>query len=272
MVPVGQSMGDEMPSGRDVEKLYEALEVPVSGLLPDQFGPDADDADADDIEAFVPDDHPGQLLIIEYRDSRGASSKRAIRVVAVEDYQGNLTVRAWCYMRKMTRRFRIDRIETAANARTGEVIDDPADMLCGIGNIEPGKTYKRSGASRAEVARLRDFARPLFLLLVCIARADGRLDPRELVVLIDIAADQAATLGLGRDVAVAFANEMSGVAPTARMLTIAGNRIAKSVEQRDSLAASIERVAAADGLICQDELATLRTLALIFGGQIAAGR
>ncbi len=258
-----------MLRGRNVDSLYEALEVPVSGLIPEQFGPDADDAESADAGGLVPDDHPGQLLIIEYRDSRGASSRRAIRVVAVEDYKGRLTVRAWCYMRKMTRRFRVDRIETAANARTGEVIEDLFGMLSAIGNIEPGKTYRRSGATRADVARLREVARPLFLLLVAIARADGRVDGNELAALIDIAADQAASLGLGRDVAVAFANEMSGVAPTARMLTIAGNRIAKSPEQRKLLAAGIERVAMADGQICQDELAALRTLVKIFDGQIA---
>jgi hypothetical protein len=84
-----------------------------------------------------PDNEPAPSIavhadvILHYRDSHGQISDRLVTVQHIDGATG--TLHGYCHMRHMPRAFRLDRVVTAADPETGEVIADLPAWLAARG-------------------------------------------------------------------------------------------------------------------------------------------
>ncbi|HEX8663739.1 MAG TPA: WYL domain-containing protein [Beijerinckiaceae bacterium] len=238
---------------------------------PTSYGPRLDTPAELDVHAAEEHDF-GQVLLVEYQDAAGAASERTIHVRDVFELSGNIYVDAHCYLRDAPRRFRADRITMAASARTGEVIPDPFEFFAHMARVqrEPFVSHGRAARPKAqELKRLRESTRPAFVLLIGMARSDGRFCQAEKEVFSRLVGERAIQIGANEETAVAFTLEMGAVIPTRRMLKLALGRVRADLAEREWLAAAIHTLASADKTICKDELATLRNLVAWLGAPIA---
>jgi hypothetical protein len=158
-----------------------------------------------ELEVHAAEEHDfGQVLLIQYRDAAGAESERTIHVHDVFDLSGEVYVDALCYLRDAPRRFRADRIIMAASARTGEVIPEPFEFFARMSRVRPGPFIPRerdraAGPKAQDLKRLRDVARPAFVLLVGMARSDGRFCPAEKEAFNRLVGERAARAGANEE-------------------------------------------------------------------------
>lgn len=114
----------------DSEGVYFAR-LPELPLVPPHrfrdYVPLADDPDPADI-SFDIDTARGLCFGMEYCDSRGWVSMRTVRCLAASaEIPGYLS--AWCQVRRTTRVFRLDRIISVTNLRTGRIMDGCSHQL-----------------------------------------------------------------------------------------------------------------------------------------------
>jgi predicted DNA-binding transcriptional regulator YafY len=108
---------------------------PKAALPPEEAPPAAPDPVAEAVEAAnrtkLVHLHDASLrLLLQYRDRDGEVTKRQVLVRTMEahrddggEFKAN-TLHAYCYLRRAPREFRFDRIISAAEPETGEVLDD----------------------------------------------------------------------------------------------------------------------------------------------------
>lgn len=112
-------------------------------------------------------------LHIKYRDGAAQITERSVQVRSVGDYLGNPTLVGHCRLRNQPRTFRLDRILECFNEDTGEVVSDAYEHLQSI--------YESSPAGSLDAIWDREF--DALRVLYYIAKADGRLMPREREVM-----------------------------------------------------------------------------------------
>lgn len=102
---------------------------------------------------------------ITYTDQRGLTTERDIDIKRAHDDNGMLAVDAHCNLRGAHRSFIDDRIQSAVDLDTGEVVESVAQHAIGqYDNGEAGKVWKAIGREMMPV-----------YLLVFVCRADGRM-------------------------------------------------------------------------------------------------
>lgn len=94
-------------------------------------------------------------VLIRYHDAAGDASERIVTVHAVENPGADTVERhmmfiGYCHLRKHVREFRIDRVDMAAEAATGEVIRDLRSFLLQRMNIGPAPRAASSPAAPAQ--------------------------------------------------------------------------------------------------------------------------
>lgn len=61
---------------------------------------------------------------IDYQDANGDATRRLVNITAYGDGEQHSYFRGYCNLRREPRTFRIDRVDQAVDAETGEIIDD----------------------------------------------------------------------------------------------------------------------------------------------------
>lgn len=67
----------------------------------------------------------GDEFEITYQDAKGQESVREVEYRSVRDKGGRKYLNAYCHSRHAFRTFRVDRIRSAINLRTGEILNEP---------------------------------------------------------------------------------------------------------------------------------------------------
>jgi hypothetical protein len=112
---------------------------------------------------------------IEYRDGGGSKSKRVIHTRSFDNRLHNGLLIGHCTLRNATRTFRFDRVLSAVDVATGEVISDLRSHLNTLYESFP----ERSRDSLEE--RFRDLLR----VLLFVAKADGQYRREEKIIVRD---------------------------------------------------------------------------------------
>ncbi|WP_416831916.1 MAG: WYL domain-containing protein [Erythrobacter sp.] len=121
----------------------------------------------------------GLSVIIEYSDSKGATSQRLITCKKLSVRAGKEYISAFCHHREAPRSFRIDRITDIFDAQTGESLS-PAQAF--FASFEPDVTAKSGLSWGLSVGRRIDLI-ALLNALVFIARCDKDFHPSERQVI-----------------------------------------------------------------------------------------
>lgn len=131
--------------------------------------------DADEDEDFLDEsDLQGQSFLIEYQDGAGEISTRRITVRKLErTAEGLLCLKAFCWERRASRAFRVDRV--LACSRVG----DPTPIKNPLAFFEK---YIHDGFDTAAAALMQQ-VRPGLRVLLFLARCDGGVHPAEADVM-----------------------------------------------------------------------------------------
>jgi hypothetical protein len=109
------------------------------------------------------------VLAIVYVDGSGAATERTIDVRKYDEGLYGGCIMAFCRLREANRTFRFDRIQSAIDIETGEVLEDVRIYLRGKYEASP------AGAMDQFLDQVYDAIRALFF----IGKADGRLTAKE---------------------------------------------------------------------------------------------
>lgn len=113
---------------------------------------------------------------IKYTDQRGKNTEREINVRRAFDDQEKFAINAFCMMRQASRSFLDDRIQSAINLDTGEVVSSVArDAIQQYANSDEGIAYEQEKSVFAEIQK--EWAG--ICILMFVAKADGRLLKKE---------------------------------------------------------------------------------------------
>lgn len=203
--------------------------MPVPVLVPDADPPDdlpparvLDDAASDDGAGFGPAE--GQCFMIEYRDSKGAMSRRRITVWSVTPGAGGAPcLLARCHERRADRSFRVDRIVSIITIH-GEVVEDvPSFMAARLGVHVRSDAAGRASRWPAVLQTVRPFAQ----ILAGLSLADGRKDEREIAAAARYCAGRVAQDGadLSPDEHTALERYISTLRPRSETMLRALDRV-----------------------------------------------
>jgi hypothetical protein len=121
----------------------------------------------------------GQSFMIEYRDSKGRSSRRSITVYEIVLGRGDIPLlHARCHLRKMMRQFRVDRIACCIDY-SGEVHDDVAVYLNDCFGMALNIAKRQVSEEQQRWSEIVDLIRSEAVLLAALGHCDGRFHPLE---------------------------------------------------------------------------------------------
>ena len=168
---------------------------------------------------------------IEYVDASGKSTERSVRIMSVDSRGGGGSVLAWCFLRSALRKFRSDRVRLMWWLDTGEVVDDPGQLLDHLADAAPDD---------AAVGPLRAGLR----LLAWVARADGHFDRREAAAMVDFVEECAGRL-LNRE---ALMTEFRALYPSPASAQSSMKAVKRwPADRKRELLRAIEALISADG-------------------------
>lgn len=211
----------------------------------------------------------GQTFMIEYKDSRGETSRRLITVWGVVPGAGGVpTLMAKCHIRKTTRQFRVDRIVEVIDLH-GEVHEDVNGFLQDTIGISPAYTQKASAKRGNEWAGMLECARPYAQVLAALSDVDGFMHKDEIEIAAAFCADVCGRAGLMAAEAeeMAFRRYLKNMRPDRDMVVRAVDRIAERDERVIiSFLRCAKDVVEADGKRHPLEVAFLDELAMALTG------
>lgn len=128
-------------------------------------------------------------LFIEYRDVAGVPSARRISVRNLRFTNNRIAINAYCHEREAPRCFIAERLVSATDCETGEILQDPATWFMQAYRSHPDgrRFFEQQVVDDAETA-LREAFQDAMLVLVYVARADGRMTAVERQVIVATAA------------------------------------------------------------------------------------
>lgn len=112
---------------------------------------------------------------IHYTDSKGETSERVVDVRECDTWAPDGYLNGFCHTRGAVRTFRLDRIESAIDVETGELIHNLNDYA--------NKKYEESPI--AAVDKLFETHSDALRVLFYIAKADGRFTAKEKDIYLD---------------------------------------------------------------------------------------
>ena len=139
-------------------------------LPPEDLPEFADDDFEPDLEGIA-----GVGCILTYEDSRGSVSVRRITCRKLSHHKETRYIQAWCHERQSMRTFRLDRINEAACAVTGEVFVPGSVFFDRFEVTEDGGAAAGFGLH----VRLAADLKAGLNVLAFLAKADGRVVPAE---------------------------------------------------------------------------------------------
>lgn len=113
----------------------------------------------------------GVSFSMEYCDGRGWASTRLVRCLAV-DAAHPARVRAYCHVRQAERTFRVDRIISIGDLRTGQILSGDGHMTLLAPYLRPAEEADRHVAALIEA---QEATRDGVFALLQLAMRDGRL-------------------------------------------------------------------------------------------------
>jgi hypothetical protein len=161
---------------------------PVPGMRSGYLPPHDDDFVAS-LDPIAGTDIDGVALGIAYKDATGMPSQRTIRCkAAYRDRPGgrHIYIEAWCLLRQDWRSFRLDRIVDVYDYTTGEVVGSGEAFFGSLLGTDVSQPLSEAKACKQFV----DGAR----VLTFIAMSDGRLDARELAIIVEFAVSRVRTV------------------------------------------------------------------------------
>ena len=112
---------------------------------------------------------------INYTDQRGLTTERDITIKRAYDDNGKFSMAAFCHLRNAHRNFIDDRVNSAVDLDTGEIVGSVARHAIG--------QYVESDEGRADEALGREIRG--VLLLVFVSRADYRMMKDERAIIVE---------------------------------------------------------------------------------------
>lgn len=165
-------------------------EVPLvrpAGLR--DYGPLADDPDRPE-ENFSESSIRGVAFAMEYCDSRGWMSTRTIRCLGL-DPRAPACIRAFCSVRETTRTFRIDRIISILNLRSGRILPGEAHVEL----LTPYLAPADSAGPHSPMVEVHRIARNGVFALLHLAMPQGVLGDKARRIVLDYIEAEAGELG-----------------------------------------------------------------------------
>lgn len=160
----------------------------LTRAIPDQWnakpmreqGIDGDDVKPDP-KARPNETLQGMRFGLTYRDARNDLTERTVRVDSIYEDSGFYYLSGFCEMRGGERSFRLDRMVSAVDLATGEVLDDPMAHFTRFATAKDGTSLDGGDVEAlAVLARVR-----LEALLLChVARADNRYTAEERDIIL----------------------------------------------------------------------------------------
>jgi hypothetical protein len=120
----------------------------------------------------------GRDFIISYCDVAGELTDRRITIQSVEapnGFEKPLYVSAYCHLRNELREFRTDRILQMAHTVTGEIVDEPLDVISLLCDFASATRQQRASFSQTELIELW----PGLAALVWIAHPGKHFDEEQ---------------------------------------------------------------------------------------------
>lgn len=176
-----------------------------------------DDYDPPEIDYYWDDDYGfvpvNAKLQITYSDAKGQLTKRTI---TVSEYDGSAYLEGFCELRNEPRTFRIDRIQEAIDAESGEVITSVPQHLL--------NKYKQS--PEYIISNTIDTYMDVFKVLFYVGKADGQLRAPEREIICATVRTIAKNKTLSYEDINKFINRLE--IPTLHGFKLAFGRICKS--------------------------------------------
>ncbi|MEO8669412.1 MAG: exonuclease domain-containing protein [Bauldia sp.] len=216
-----------------------------------QGGPPEDEEPEAGAEEFV--DIDGLCVAIGYTDASGQWSVRTIRCEGARRDNGVVYLDAWCLLRNGRRSFRLDRIGSVADYRTGEDLGDPTDY---VGSFVPGAWFARGDRTTGhltleEVGFFADGAK----VLLYLAMEDGELHDAEQAVILDYALGRLRAAGrAGPYSEQGVARWIDNHVPTQRAAKLALGRLMAEPSHGAEIAHRIVDIVVADGTASEVEM------------------
>lgn len=198
--------------------------------------------------------------MIEYRDSRGAVSRRRITVWNIQPGSGGVPcLWARCHERQADRSFRADRIQAIITV-DGEILTDVGSFLADrLGVFLEADATERARRWPQVLATVR----PQAQIPAGLSLADGAKHPAEIETATNFCARLAAMAGFGldRDEEVALARYLANMRPSrATMLKAVDCMMEAGPAAQAALLNAAAAVMAADGVDHPEEVRFLRAL------------
>ena len=190
---------------------------------------------------------------IEHVDTDGSVSRRWATIVATADVDGQNRLLCHCFRSEGLRSFRMDRIINLFDEQ-GETFD-VREFL----HLKAAPTRARTGGGSYRSA-IRDGLR----VLIAIARADGRLDPEEVDLIMDFARAEGARKGVPEDEAALaeLRRYIERLQPSGSVVASCIDRLTnEDQEAQENLLAYIAKVVRADGVVDGSEAELERLIA-----------
>lgn len=143
-----------------------------------EYAPIDDDPDAR--SEFADGKIRGVAFALEYCDSRGWASTRTVRCLAVDPLHP-ACLRAYCNVRQAERTFRLDRIISIADLRSGRILSSEEQM----GLLAPYLPGEDTDPTVLALAKLQDATRDGVFALLQMAMPNGRLGSPARTAVLD---------------------------------------------------------------------------------------
>ncbi len=143
-----------------------------------EYVPLADDPDRFDPESSLAS-ISGVAFVVEYCDARGFMSTRTLRCLAINPHHP-ATLTAYCHVRERVQSFRIDRIISVIDLRSGNILSGDGHMAL----LAPHLPESESRPDLQPLFALQRTTRNGVFALLQLAMGDGRLNDvaREIVL------------------------------------------------------------------------------------------
>lgn len=206
--------------------------------------------------AELDEDEQSSAFYIEYFSANEELSARTVIVKSISERNGIIYLSCYCLLRKEPRMFRADRITLLANARTGEIYDEPVRFLSALIVQDPVQEDRHEYLDRRSAKRaLRDLTRPAAILLMSVARADDDLSTEERELVERLVDDGLAHLSKDIDSYDLYAvkEEFTSLVPSQHQVTRSLNLLLEKGPWPPDLPHWLSSMARADGIISPEE-------------------
>lgn len=180
----------------------------------------------------------GVTFVLEYCDSRGWASLRTVRCLAI-DPTHPARVNAFCRVCQEERRFRIDRIISIADLRTGRILSGSEQIAL----LAPYLPDADADPDVAALAHLQDATRDGVIPLLQIAMPNGRLSATARVAVLNYVKSEARALGCAVPPHAYIELWIDNFAPTQDMVTTSVTNLLTDKERFARLLPSLLKVA-----------------------------